>query len=248
MKMFSKLKFVFSVFLLSLFALSANPNMAFGEDGLFAKADYYKNRYGVNNIFDRITDNFGNGFDKLYGTRNLRTILYGIAYRGGANNAYHKDGKRDNQNPLPIDGLENLAAEGFSNAIYLYKKNFDDVPKTIEKKKDGNQLKYLQNSLSNDKQVREMLELVYNNIKDYKGPIYLHCWNGWHQSGYAAALVLRQFCGLSPEKAAIYWTSCAEGDLSKYQHIVKSIKEFKPIEEFKISKEEQDKICPCMTK
>ena len=68
----------------------------------------YKLKYKVNCVQDKITDNQGNGFEGLYGTRNFRVILHGVAYRGGGNNYYHRTDKRNNKNPLPIDGLNNL--------------------------------------------------------------------------------------------------------------------------------------------
>ena len=33
----------------------------------------------------------------------------------------------------------------------------------------------------------------------------MHCWNGWHASGYISALSLRQFCGVSGSDAVAYW-------------------------------------------
>ena len=44
---------------------------------------------------------------------------------------------------------------------------------------------------NNKKEVRTLLEMTYESIKKAnKGPLYLHCWNGWHQSGYISALLL----------------------------------------------------------
>ena len=87
----------------------------------------------------KIVDNRGDGFDDLYGTRNLRPILHGVAYRGGANNYYHKTNKRKNNNPLPKDGLQNLCTEGFSfylliqNQLDLWKKANPAIVLTIQK-------------------------------------------------------------------------------------------------------------------
>ena len=57
---------------------------------LLEKINEYKLRYKVNCVQDKITDNRGNGFEDLYGTRNFRVILHGVAYRGGGNNYYHR--------------------------------------------------------------------------------------------------------------------------------------------------------------
>ncbi len=222
--------FVFSFILFS----KDNPK------SLAERADYYKTRYKVTNLSDKIVDNFGNGYNALYGTRNMRTILYGIAYRGGGNNFYHKTNKRENQMPLPQDGLQHLANEGFSCAVYLYGKNFENSPSKVisEDKKDT--LKYLYNTLSNNKQIRELLDLVYLVIKTpNKGPVYLHCWNGWHQSGYASALLLMQFCDYSNASAVEYWKKHADGGTKGYEHIVNKINEFKPYSDLKLTKEEQ---------
>ena len=104
----------------------------------FNKFRFYKNKYKVECANEKITDNIGKGNDSLYGTRNMRTILYGVAYRGGANNFYHKLNKRDNHNPLPEDGLENLCNQGFSTAVYLYGTNFSESKKQFDmlKKED----------------------------------------------------------------------------------------------------------------
>ena len=45
-------------------------------------------------VEEKATDNYGNGNLDLYGTRNFRTILHGVAYRGGGNNYYHNENKR----------------------------------------------------------------------------------------------------------------------------------------------------------
>ena len=107
------------------------PEITF-EDELYnptflLESDYYVNRYKEPDLMYKVIDNFGNGFDSLYGTRNMRTVLHGVAYRGGANNYYHKTDKRNNHNPLPDDGIANLCKEGFSHSIYLYKQNWDSA-------------------------------------------------------------------------------------------------------------------------
>ena len=93
--------------------------------------EQYRTLFGANCLDERVTDNYGNGDEALYGTRNFRPILHGVAYRGGGNNYYHKTAKRENKNPLPIDGLQNLAALGFSSAVYLYEDNFETAPRTV---------------------------------------------------------------------------------------------------------------------
>ena len=85
-------------FLLSFYCCSQT-----NTDINFKKFQVYKDLYNVDCVEDKITDNRGEGFDDLYGTRNFRVILHGVAYRGGGNNYYHKTNKRNNKNPLPLD-------------------------------------------------------------------------------------------------------------------------------------------------
>lgn len=233
--------------LILLFVLLSFVSEANTFQTLSSKADYYHQRYKVNCLNEKITDNFGNGFDELYGTRNMKTILFGIAYRGGANNFYHKTNKRDNQNPLPSDGLENLSKEGFSLAIYLYGKNFSGTKRLYTHNNDT--LRYIQNSGMSRQTQKEIMQLVQDRIDNPKlGPMYLHCWNGWHQSGYISSIILMQFCNYSTQEARQYWELNTDGAYKKFDNVKKMIANFTPFEEFKISKDVQEKICPCQQK
>lgn len=238
------MKFILTAILYLIIHFSIFSNCRAEFSSLDEQIKYYKNRYKVQCVEDKITDNNGNGFDSLYGTRNMRTILYGIAYRGGANNFYHKFNKRENQNPLPGDGLENLCKEGFSGAVYLYAKNFASSAKEVTF--GNNKLEYRQISGNNSEEMKQIIEMVYEVItQKRKGPIYFHCWNGWHQSGYVAAAILKQYCGYSDEKALDYWVRNTDGASRGYEQIKKRIVEFKPFSEYEISKELQPVICPC---
>jgi len=211
------------------------------------KVDYYKIRYKVNCLNEKITDNFGNGFIELYGTRNLRPILFGIAYRGGANNYYHKTNKRDNQNPLPEDGLNHLCSEGFSVAVYLYGKNFKESKKIFTNNNDT--LKYIQNSAMNRKTQEDIIKMVKDRIDNPDlGPLFLHCWNGWHQSGYVASIILMQYCGYTNQQARTYWEQNTDGAFKKFDNIKKMIENFEMFKDYKIDKKTQEMICPCMKK
>ncbi|MDX1651193.1 MAG: OmpA family protein [Brumimicrobium sp.] len=213
---------------------------------------YFKERYNEIDLMYKITDNYGEGFDSLYGTRNLRPILHGVAYRGGANNYFHKTNKRNNHNPLPDDGIRNLCAEGFSASVYLYRENFETAPPkdTCACVKGGwNDLSYYQFDYFDEKHIYEALKLVYESaINDSVGPVYLHCWNGWHASGLLAALTLRQFCGYDKWEAINYWDLGTDGanNSPRYQKIREMIKDFEPYEEFRISDSLGNAICPPM--
>jgi hypothetical protein len=215
----------------------------------FDKFRFYKERYKAFCVDEKITDNYGNGNDSLYGTRNMRTILYGVAYRGGANNFYNKFNKRDNHNPLPDDGLQNLCNQGFSSAIYLYSTNFSETKKNYINPITKDTLKYIQNSGMSNKTMKELMYKVYNVIKNTQlGPIYLHCWNGWHQSGYISAAILIQFCKYSNDQAYKYWIENTDGVNKGYDNVKNLVRNFKPYDDISIDDSTRVKICPCNKK
>lgn len=214
--------------------------------------NYYKSRYHETDLMEKVTDNKGNGFDSLYGTRNMRPILHGVAYRGGANNYYHLTDKRNNHNPIPLDGMHNLCQEGFSKGVYLYRENFEYSPlgDTCHCNNDSwNQFQYYQKDYYDSTHVYDMLEMVYESaVYDSLGPVYLHCWNGWHASGYISAVILKQFCGYSDWEAVNYWDLGTDGANTspRYQSIREMIKDFHPYKKFMLSDSLQDCLCPPM--
>ena len=205
----------------------------------------YINRYNLNCLNDKLVDNRGEGYDSLYGTRNFRPILHGIAYRGGANNYYHKQNKRNNKNPMPIDGLENLTEEGFSKVMYLYTTNFDYSKNIYSFNQD--QISYVQNDLEDIDEINDMISDVYDVMLDSSlGPLYLHCWNGWHQSGYVSAILLMQFCDFTNQMALDYWNACAAPWNVGYVKIKQKILDYKISDKFPISQMTKKSICPCI--
>ncbi len=214
--------------------------------------DYYKKRYTETDLMYKITDNKGNGFDSLYGTRNMRPILHGVAYRGGANNYYHQTNKRNNHNPIPLDGMHGLCTEGFSRGVYLYRENFEESPlgDTCDCVDNSwNKFEYYQKDYYDSLHVRDMLKMVYESASyDSVGPVYLHCWNGWHASGFISAVILKQFCGFSNWDAVNYWDLGTDGANTspRYQTQRERIKKFKAYPEFQISDSLQSCLCPPM--
>jgi len=196
--------FIFT--LSSCFAQQANDSLQNNYDSIVQRVEDYKQRYSIDCLEEKITDNQGNGYEGLYGTRNFRTILHGVAYRGGGNNYYHRTDKRNNKN----DGIQNLLRNGFSTSVYLYKENFEkDTFYVDQNTKDT--LSYVQISGNSPEELDRILSLTYQSITNSGfGPVYLHCWNGWHQSGYVAAVLLKQFCGFSTPKSIHYWEDCAD--------------------------------------
>lgn len=214
---------------------------------------YYQNRYVLKNAYDKLVDNQGNGYEKLYGVRNFRAVLNGVVYRGGANNAYNKYGKRANQNPLPAMGLNHLCEEGFGTAIYLYPTNYSTAAKTTNCKSvvdaSAQKLNYMQISpLSSDTEARKILNIIYKKLTtdtDHS-PIYMHCWNGWHASGLISAYTLRQFCGFTGDQAVAYWDRNTDGvnQGSSYDRIRAKIRAFTPDTSMKIDPALKAQVCP----
>ncbi|MCW5883377.1 MAG: hypothetical protein KIT33_00245 [Candidatus Kapabacteria bacterium] len=238
------LKHILRVFIITILLSQISISAEFKS--LQEKVNYFKNLYKVDCLSEKITDNFGNGFESLYGTRNMRTILYGIAYRGGSNNFYHKTDKRDNHNPLPPDGLNHLCMHGFSNAVYLYSKNFATADKIQVNPETGDTLYYHQNSGNDRKDLKVILLMVKEVIDNPDlGPLYLHCWNGWHQSGYVSAATLMQFCNFSNEEAYNYWMDNTDGVNKGYDNVKKMVRNFKKFDDISIDEETRKLICPC---
>jgi hypothetical protein len=235
--------------ILSLFiALCATNASARGIET--SRVMNYRKLYGLSDALEKKVDNRGQGFEKLYGVRNFRVVLNGILYRGGANNMFHQSNKRSNSNPLPEDGLNNLCGQGFGTAIYLYPTNYKSAsPQKSCKDSEGksHSLSYLQVNPFEPQGMDKILRLVYSNItKEFKGPIYSHCWNGWHASGYVAATALRQFCGASSDEAVRYWDLATDG-VNKdkaYERVRRRIRDFKPVSELALAPEQKQMLCP----
>lgn len=213
-----------------------------------AKIEFYQARYPLQNVYQKQVDNRGNGDERIYGTRNFRAVLNGVLYRGGGNNKFNKYGARDNRNPLPEVGLQNLCEEGFSNGIYLYSMNYNTASPKVACKSIGgrNQMIYSQLSTYNSTGIRAIFSIVKSAIDKNSGPIYMHCWNGWHASGLASALALRQFCGVSAVDAVNYWDKNTDGNNTdpNFKAIRQAIRDFVPLAEFKISHDDRERICP----
>jgi hypothetical protein len=212
----------------------------------------FQSRYALKDKSEKLVDNTGNGYDGLYGVRNFRVVLKGTVYRGGANNAYNRHEKRDNSNPLSNEGLQNLCREGFSEAVYLYPTRYKTAPSQVNCRSSNgggeNQLKYLQASpFAKDADARKILNLVHDHLANpaSQGPIYLHCWNGWHASGFISALILRQFCGVSAEAAVDYWDRNTDGNNKSraFDKVRKRIRDFRPDPAFEISESLRKKVC-----
>ncbi|MEY4615231.1 MAG: hypothetical protein RJB66_191 [Pseudomonadota bacterium] len=226
-------------------------------DSIVASLDdilYYQRRYPLKNTSEKFVDNQGEGFEELYGARNFRAVLNGVMYRGGANNKYNKYGRRDNRNPLPEMGLKNFCQEGFGKVYYMYSTNYDKKQSVIRcnserssKPSQNHQMDYKQLGPWEQKNQYQLLKVVYDSIMNpQEGPVYFHCWNGWHASGLISALTLRQFCDFSGDEAVRYWDQNTDGnnDLKAYEAYRQMIRSFSPFQDLKISQDLQRLICP----
>jgi hypothetical protein len=207
----------------------------------------YKERYGLKDIYQKAVDNHAKGDARLHGTRNFRNVFHGIMYRGGGGNKYIKP-KRNNENPLPTVGLKNLCEEGFSSAIYLYPTKFDKAPKSVncvDFKQRHRTLKYYHYTPQTSEGQRAILQMVFDRITGKaNGPIYSHCWNGWHASGLAAAISLKQFCGWNGDQAVTYWERNTDGVLKGYERVRELVRDFSALPDFQISSDLKEEICP----
>jgi LysM repeat protein len=210
-----------------------------------------KDVFGLDSVQTKLVNNKGEGPDSLFGVRNMRVVLNNVLYRGGSNNFHRKDAepKTYNSHPLPYWGLSNLRTSGFGGAIYLYSKYFDQdypAPMLDSLKELGFNYRCLPNL--NPDVVKEIFtdinKLIYANEV---APIYIHCWNGWHQSGMLSAFTLMQFCGINNQQALKYWEQNTDGNYKGFPAVKSKILEFKPYKEFVTDSTTRSRICPCMT-
>ncbi len=210
---------------------------------------FYKSRYQMPDVYKKITNDRGNDFEDLYGTRNMREVLAGVYYRGGGNNKYHKKNPRSNTNPLPADGLINLCQDGFVTSLYFYETNYKSAkpvnPCFLRNSGDANTLNYQQLTAFSIQDFRPFLQLIHDRIKGkLTGPIYGHCWNGWHASGLMASVALKQFCDFTDEEADFYWVNNTDGNSKGYESVRKKVRAYKMIAGLEITEQEKALICP----
>lgn len=219
--------------------------------GTLSTGASFRTRYPLATASDKLVDNEGKGFLDLYGVRNFRAVLNGVYYRGGANNIFFEP-RRENSNPLPTAGLRNLCEEGFTRSVYLYSTRYESAPRTLRcKTKNGNEntIEYLQISPLHFRvdDLKALLTMIHQHAREpRRGPIYDHCWNGWHASGFVAATTLRQFCGFTGDQAVAYWNMGTDGNNkgSHYDQIRSRIRAFKPFPELLLSPAEKLALCP----
>jgi LysM repeat protein len=201
-------------------------------------------QFGLDSINKKLIDNKGKGFDSLIGCRNVRVVLKNLVYRGGNNNPLSV------MNPLTLGTISDLNNLGFNDIRYLYSKNFTKyypIERLDSLKNSG--INYTCMSRLDSTNVFNFFTTVHQKVNaNSDSMIYLHCWNGWHQSGWIAALTLIQFCDLDNQTAISYWASNTDKNYVGYDRVKKGIKEFKPFPNLFFTEQQKKDYCPCLNK
>lgn len=198
---------------------------------------------GLDSSHVKLINNKGQGYVSLNGLRNVRVVLRNLVYRGGNNR------KPSVQNPLTINTLNNLKNQGFDEVIYLYAKNwkanYDSI--LLDSIKKGG-LHYSCKPTLDTHTVYEFMREIYRraNYDTSKGYIYIHCWNGWHQSGWLSAMTLKQFCGFNNQQALKYWETHTDNQFKGYTHVKKGIANYKIDTTLLFTEEQKNTYCPCV--
>jgi hypothetical protein len=220
--------------------MAEDPNF----DVLRANAADFTKRYALDGLDRPAVDDGGKGPDKLQGLRNFRAVLPGILYRAGGNNAYRVP-KLPNKGPLPPEALTNLCKQGFSRAVYLYRPGYKAQTATCQYEGRPQQMVYDQLLINGSSRAKEtqLLRIVREQIvSKTPHPILVHCFNGYHESGYASAIALRQFCGFSSGQAFSYWERNAAPGVN-FSAMKDRISRFTPVPELAISPAQRAAIC-----
>jgi hypothetical protein len=126
--------------------------------------------------------------------KNVQHILGGLLTRAGVKN----------QKPLDAQELNTLCEAGYTQAYFFYSGAGDQKINCS----GGKSIHYRSMAQGTAK------DLIIENVT--KGlttgeKTFIHCNNGAHATGYASAVALRQFCGLSAEQAVKYWNDSLGG-------------------------------------
>lgn len=265
----------------ALLALLLSVSTGFALDQkLESSLSNYRNKYPLQNSTEKLIDDNGTVpstttvvpkslAKDLKGVKNFRYVLNGLLYRGGKISA--SDTRWDNQYPMSNEGLINLCKQGFGKAIYLYDKNLPVIRDKRGRKKTVREWEVKCKTIENEDNTLvyrtlpplgqpENVKTILGGIKDALGradyrPTYVHCWNGWHASGYISALALRQFCGFSIAEAINYWNVNTDhvckgsgGERTAgvgYEPVRQQIRTFPGIDDNPgISEELQKAVCP----
>ena len=202
-------------------SIDANANTGSNASNIGSESDLtssllkFQKRFSVSDMYTRlvVVDNPAKGFEMLFGTRNFRSVLNGLVYRGGVNHSTTPGYEW----PLAKETLDRLCKEGFEHIVYLYRDTQNAIiPVTSCVANDGrpNVMKYEYISPFNTSGAKKLQTIIHDKLNGQpnSGPIYLHCHDGHHASGLVSALALRQFCGFSAVQALSYWNKATDGE------------------------------------
>jgi hypothetical protein len=168
---------------------------------------------------------------KIAGVRNVKSVLSGVLYRGGGPGGMV---------PIGSSGLRALCEAGFGKAIYLYTEGFSGARTVSCTGPNGepNAIRYETADYLSEK--RAILSDVRSRIMDAtKGPVLVHCWNGYHASGEIAAVALIQFCGYAAADAKSYWMRNQVG-----ARMISRVSRFREMPDLRVSSALETAICP----
>lgn len=167
---------------------------------------------------------------QVAGLKNFRVVIPGVLYRGGNSGG--------GQVPLKAIGLDALSQKGFTAAVYMYPHGWNQRPTNTQ----GIDYSFIAD-IKNRSSQKEFLLKVKNAIVEKTGPIYVHCWNGWHASGEMATYALMQFCGLNNQQGQQYWNAnVPQGDANKIMRMSR-FQRFQDAD-LQISAEDAARVCP----
>ena len=200
-----------------------------------------KDRFGLDSIHTKLIDNKGRGYDSLNGLRNMRVVLKNLVYRGGNNNSISV------QNPLMESTLNDLKTVGFNEVIYLYNKNFTKYYSS--QKLDSFHtagINYVCKPKLDSANIYYILKQIHDRAnQNSDSMVYLHCWNGWHQSGWISSIILMQYCDYSNREALQYWASNTDKNYIGYEHVKTAIMNYKVNPLYRFTEEQKKEHCPC---
>ncbi len=164
------------------------------------------------------------GKHKTLGLNYFKPVILGVLYRGGS--AGTRRANDNDSGVLTRTQLMALCEAGFSKAVYAYGKSKYMIPQVSCVTREGKQNTLSYEGVSyNDK--NRFVEIIDDVIRYNKGPVYDHCWNGWHASGELAAVALKQFCDFSDSESQRYWQR-NRYDKVAVPSLLKRIANFKP--------------------
>lgn len=171
---------------------------------------------------------------KFGNMRYIHPVMKGLLYRAGGKGGAH---------PLGDGELNALCGLGFSAVDYAYD---GQKPTTIS---CGSNSYTYQTVPYSPRQAGVFLSHIYNAVRQNLGPVMIHCWNGWHESGLMSVYALIQFCGSKGWNATTgweYWRSTTgdNPDNPQYLGIKNMINSFQRQAGMDLTPTEINDLCP----